>query len=235
MTATLNKRRGPPPQEERLGEETKSQGVANSPLSRKLAGWGAAWGAAGFVLGGMGWIAVYLVSVRFASAPPTSVVPLDLSIGLYMGTIVLSVVGLIGLHALQRGSYGGIGRAGFYTILASSVATVVAGVGYLLGSPVLGWLANPVGTLGIVVGFSLYGAATVQAKVMPRWYGVALIIFLPVTVLLGPYAKLAVGVVQLVLGAVLWRRRAALTEKRLSEAQPENYRGYRERAFHAVG
>lgn len=219
MTAMLKTSRGPP-QEDQLGRETKSQEAAtnNSPSST-LAG----WGAAGFVLGGVGWIAVYLLSVRLTSMPLSTLVPLELSIGLYMGTIVLSVAGIIGLHALQRESYGGVGRAGFYTILASSAAIVVAGVGYLFGSAALGWLANPVGTLGIVVGFSLYGAATVQARVMPRWYGVVLIVFLPVTVLLGPYAKLAVGVVQLVLGAVLWMRRGAATEPPPSRAQPENY------------
>jgi hypothetical protein len=156
------------------------------------------------VLGGVGWIAVDLVSVRRASAPPTSLLPIQLSIGLYIGTIVLSVVGLIGLHALQRGSYGGVGRAGFYTILAASAAIVVTGVVHLFGSAALEWLANPVGVLGIIVGFSLYGAATVQAGVMPRWYGVMLIVFIPFSVLLGPYANMWMGVVLLVLGSMLW-------------------------------
>jgi hypothetical protein len=117
-------------------------------------------------------------------------------------------VGLIGLDALQRGSYGGVGRAGFYTILASSLAIVAGGAGHLFGTMALEWLAYPVGMLGVIVGFSLYGAATVQAGVMPRWYGVVLIVFLPISVLFGTYDNLWVGVVQLVLGSALWRRRA---------------------------
>jgi hypothetical protein len=124
-----------------------------------------------------------------------------------MATIVISVVGLVGLHVLQRGSYGGVGRAGFYTILASSAAIVAGGIGHLFGSMALEWLAYPVGMLGAIVGFSLYGEATAQAKVIPRWYGVMLIIFLPISVLFGVHDNLWVGVVQLVMGTVLWGRR----------------------------
>jgi hypothetical protein len=83
---------------------------------------------------------------------------------------------------------------------------VVAGTGHVFGSMALDWLVYPVGMLGILVGFSLYGAATVQAEVLPRWYGVLLIVYLPISVLLGPYADMWVGAVQLVLGSVLWRR-----------------------------
>lgn len=89
---------------------------------------------------------------------------------------------------------------------------MAGGVGHLFGSMALDWLAYPVGMLGVIVGFSLYGAATVQARVLPRWYGVVLIVFLPISVLFGVYDNLWVGVVQLVLGSVLWTRRALPTE-----------------------
>lgn len=82
----------------------------------------------------------------------------------------------------------------------------------MLGTMALEWLVYPVGMLGVIVGFSLYGAATVQARVLPRWYGVVLIVFLPISVLFGVYDNLWVGVVQLVLGSVLWTRRALPTE-----------------------
>ena len=206
--STLEIRREPPKEEDRPGEGTKSPGaVAGGAYSYLVK-----LGAIGFVLGGIGWIMVYLVSLRFTSGPPPSFLQPELSFWLYMGTIVLSVVGFIGLHALQRGSYGGIGRAGFYTILASSAAVVAGGAGRLFGSMALDWLAYPVGMLGVIVGFSLYGAATVQARVMPRWYGVALITFLPISVLFGTYDNIWVGMVQLVLGIVLWTRRARPTE-----------------------
>ena len=125
MEALPKKRRGPP-QEDLLREETEGKEEA----SGRSSAYPIKAGAIGFVLGDVGWIAVYLVSLGFASGPPPSLVLLELSSWLYMGTIVLSVVGLIGLHALQRGSYGGVGRAGFYTILVSS------GAGLPLGSRV---------------------------------------------------------------------------------------------------
>jgi hypothetical protein len=207
LATTLHKRRRGSPQH-LLGEPIKRQeGVTDSSTSYLIKA-----GAIGFVLGGMGWIAVYLLSLRMASGPPPSFLPLEISLWLYMGTIALSVVGLVGLHALQRGSYGGIGRAGFYTILASSLAIVAGGVGHLFGTMALEWLAYPVGMLGVIVGFSLYGVATVQARVLPRWYGIVLIVFLPISVLFGVYDNLWVGVVQLALGSVLWTRRARPTD-----------------------
>jgi hypothetical protein len=207
MAPTLE-RRTEPSQEGRSREGGKAQEGATSGFSSYLI----KVGAVGLMLGGLGWIAVYLLSLRLASAPLPDVLPAEFSLWLYMGTILLSVVGLIGLHAVQRGSYGGVGRAGFYTILASSVAIVAGGIGQLFGSMALEWLAYPVGMLGVIVGFSLYGAATAQARVLPRWYGVMLIVFLPLSVLFGTYDNLWVGVVQLILGSVLWRRRLLPTE-----------------------
>ena len=95
MAPTLKRRRGPP-QEDQLGEGTKSQGPAVGGSSSHLV----KLGAIGFGLGGVGWISVYLLSLRLALTPPTSLLPLEFSLWLYMGTIAVSVVGLVGLHAL---------------------------------------------------------------------------------------------------------------------------------------
>ena len=83
-----------------------------------------------------------------------------------------------------------------------------------------------------MVGFSLYGVATVHAKVLPRWYGVVLIVFLPISVFLGVYAYIWVGVVQLVLGSVLWTRRARPTE---SAPRVHCLRTTEKHSSHAVG
>jgi hypothetical protein len=227
MPATLKRRRGPP-QDHQLVEGIRSQeGSVKSYSSYLIKG-----GAVGLVLGGVGWIAVYLLSLKMASAPPPSFMPPEFSLWLYMATIAVSLIGLVGLHALQRRSYGGVGRAGFYTILVSSVVIVASGVGHLFGSMALDWLAYPVGMVGVIVGFSLYGAATVQAKVLPRWYGVVLIVFLPISVLFGVYDNLWVGAVQLVLGTVLWTRRARPTE---SAPRVHGLRTTEKHSFHAVG
>ena len=48
-----------------------------------------------------------------------------------------------------------------------------------------------------MVGLILYGAATLQAKVLPRWCGIAFIVVLPVTILLGDYGGMFFGLVWL--------------------------------------
>jgi hypothetical protein len=63
-----------------------------------------------------------------------------------------------------------------------------------------------VGILFKLVGFVLYGVATLQAKVLPRWYGVALITLVPFSVALLVYGNIWTGLVLLVLGYALWLR-----------------------------
>jgi hypothetical protein len=66
----------------------------------------------------------------------------------------------------------------------------------------------------MIVGFVLYGAATVQARVLPRWYGVLLIVFAPIGEALGTnYGNIWLGLALLVLGYALWLRRGASTEQ----------------------
>ena len=127
---------------------------------------------------------------------------------LFVVGILLVVVGLVGFHELQRGSYGRIGRAGFYTVVVASLIQVVGLVGFLLGSMALEWLIL-VGGLGSLVGFVLYGAATLRTGVLPRWCGVAIIVVLPASIPLGEYASLLFGIVWLALGYVLWSQRAS--------------------------
>jgi hypothetical protein len=60
------------------------------------------------------------------------------------------------------------------------------------------------GLLGMLLGFLLLGIATLRARVLPQWAGVALILVLPVAALLGDYGGgLVLGIVWLALGYVL--------------------------------
>jgi hypothetical protein len=68
---------------------------------------------------------------------------------------------------------------------------------FLAGSLALEWISFP-GTLGMLVGFVLYGIATVQARVMPRWYGLTLIVALPFTLPLATYETTVLGLILLV-------------------------------------
>src|SRR5215204_3646644 len=103
----------------------------------------------------------------------------------FVVALLLVIAGLVGFHALQKGNYGRIGRAGFYTaVVIATLGQILGLVALLLGSVVLEWFI-PIGSLAVLVGFVLYGAATLQARVLPRWCGIGFIVGLPVTIALG--------------------------------------------------
>ncbi len=114
--------------------------------------------------------------------------------------LLLVVMGFIGLHAVQRRSYGWLGTAGFATVLVGFMLLMAGNMGefwvfsdqsyegvgrnaswglFLLGHPILA-----IGTL-------LFGIATVRAKVFPREAAIL-------------FAVMGVGVVVPFLGAVIF-------------------------------
>jgi hypothetical protein len=115
--------------------------------------------------------------------------------------------------------YGELGVAGFYAafigvalMLVNTVATI------LVGREVLDWLIV-LGFLGTSVGLVLVGAATLRAEVLPRWYGVLLIVAvldISVYFALGDYGgAILYGLLWLALGYVLWIRKEAAREHSL--------------------
>ena len=66
-------------------------------------------------------------------------------------------------------------------------------------------------TLGMLVGFVLYGAATLRARVLPRWYGLVLILAMPVLLPLSVYGTALFGLSLVVLGYGSWLHRGAAT------------------------
>ncbi len=156
--------------------------------------------------------------------------PLDI---LAILAYVLLAVGLVGFHALQQRSYGRIGRAGLYTTIAAFVLWEILLLGGLLGSgEELEWLVL-VGVLGTLVGEVLYGAATLQARVLPRWCGVLFIVLTPGTILASLAAFRArdflwdaasilwTGLAWLALGYGLWSHRSSGAA---AEQQPSRVR-----------
>ncbi len=131
---------------------------------------------------------------------------------MFVVAMLLVLAGMVGFHALQQGHYGLLGWAGFYTVVVGILAQVLGLVLLLSGSTALLWLV-PVATLAILVGFALYGVATLRAKVLPRWCGVALIVAFPAAVALGTYSYFWLGLVWIALGYVLWRKRGTATER----------------------
>jgi hypothetical protein len=135
------------------------------------------WGGIAAMLGGVLWVVWSLlirVSFQAAGGP--------FSDGLLLLAALFTRAGLVGLHALQEGDYGRIGRAGFYTAAIGLLAQVLAALIMLMGSEAvfLQWLVAPFGSLAIMVGLVLYGAATLHARVLARWCGLGLIVVPPV-------------------------------------------------------
>ncbi len=141
---------------------------------------------------GAGVLAIVYGLISFAVGKGDEPGPLDILVILAM---VLEVVGLVGFHTLQGRNYGRIGRAGLYTTIGSIVLFELLLLASLLGGDVsLGGLVA-VGVLGTLVGFVLYGAATLQARVLPRWCGILLIILVPVGSRLGDLQPIWDGLV----------------------------------------
>jgi len=123
----------------------------------------------------------------------------------YLVALLLMLVGLLGLHALQKDHYGRIGRIGFLTVVVASLAQVLSLIVFLLGSEALiRWLSFPGYYVAVPVGLILYGVATLQARMLPRWCGLGLIIIPPVTVVLGNPGWILFALLWLALGYVLW-------------------------------
>lgn len=155
--------------------------------------------------------------------------------------LMLVPVGMAGFHVLQGHSYGREGRAGLWWVVVGSLAAVLGGVVFFtLGesgdflqatSPwalvwmALGLLGLVVGLVGLLVGFASYGVATLRARVLPRWWGVAFIAVLPValaSIVLGIFLRyfwaflslpIVFGLAWLALGYALWSRRVIATQR----------------------
>lgn len=162
----------------------------------RWAGSAAVLGGAAFVLDG--------VLVLTVDAVWTNVV--------YLVATLLMLVGLAGLHTLQKSGFGRLGRSGFWTVVVASVGQVLGLLVYLAGSDVLDWLIFPVGFLAVPVGLVLYGIATLRAKVLPRLCGLGLIIVPPVAVVLGDYGGVLFGLMWVALGYALLVRKDASPE-----------------------
>lgn len=157
------------------------------------------WGALGALLGGVVFVVDSLLVLATPEAAWTSVV--------YIVAVLLVLVGLVGLHTLQKRNYGRVGRTSLWTVIVASLAQILGIVVSLSGSSALNWLVFPVGSLAVLVGFVLYGAATLQARVLPRWYGLGLIIIPPIAIASEPTGELLFGLLWLALGYMLWSRR----------------------------
>ena len=103
------------------------------------------WGAIGLMLGGVTWVVLGLSAlVGYLQA-----IPGREDVVLFIVALLLTAAGLVGLHTLQRASYGILGQAGFYVALVAIAGRILGAVVFLAGSSALEWISLP-GTLGIL-------------------------------------------------------------------------------------
>ena len=146
------------------------------------------------------------------------------SVLLFVAVWLLLLVGLVGFHALQKAHYGRIGLAGFYAVIVGAsfmvVAQILTWIGLTLGITALVF-PDPVGLLIVMVGLILYGVATLQAKVLPRWCGVGFIVCVPVLIGISVVSEeygemlggILFGLLWLALGYVLWSDSGVTAER----------------------
>jgi hypothetical protein len=169
-------------------------------------------GALAAMVGGMLFVAFPLLGYVRVAVP---------FFGGMVGGLLLIGVGMIGFHALQRQRYGRVGVAGFWLVIIASLVVAYGVVDFFIWGDFLqqappAWLGG--GLLGLVVGLVLYGIATLQAKVLPRWCGVTFMVALPIALALSvrlPFAAapFVFGLAWLALGYALWVRRGASAEQ----------------------
>ena len=174
------------------------------------------WGGLAAMISGV----LFIVLFAIPESPPGSFLDNFGSV-VFLVALLLLLAGLVGFHNLQKGNYGRIGRAGFYTVIVAASAQILAALVRLAGSTALEFL-DSVGLLGVTVGFVLYGAATLQARMLPRWCGVGFIVGLPVWLVVsavlpgesgGVLGGMLFGLLWVALGYVLWSQRGTTVEQ----------------------
>lgn len=124
-----------------------------------------------------GLLFLVLSAVSLATDPLSG---LDL---LFAAAWLCAVLPVLALHAMHSGRDGALGTAGTVAIVVGAVANALGLVVQVAGSDALSLLVLPVGGLLLFVGLVLLGVATWRARVLPRWYGAAMIAALPLTFL----------------------------------------------------
>ena len=111
------------------------------------------------------------------------------------------MAGIAGLHTLQRGLYGRLGAAGSLVTFVGFALQLVTGIalsvigGTSAASTVVLALLFLLSVPAPSVGLALLGVATLRARVLPSWFGVLLIVGLPLVAVLVRLQLVVVGVV----------------------------------------
>ena len=143
------------------------------------------WGGPALILGGLLWGLTYLTELvigvtageeAYNRADPSASVLEWFWPAFFMGAIVFLGVGLLGVRARLEGRSRILGIVG---ALLACIAIVAASINLVLltgitGTPTAADVLGFAGVLGILIGATLLGIATLRAGVLPRWARFAL-------------------------------------------------------------
>jgi len=138
------------------------------------------WGGPALILGGLLWGLTYLTEIIigvtqgedvYNRADPSASVLEWFWPAFFMGAVLFLGIGLLGVWARLEGRSRMFGFAGAFL---ASVAIVAASINLVLlagvtGEPTAADGLGFAGVLGVLIGATLLGSATIRAKVLPRW------------------------------------------------------------------
>ncbi len=162
-------------------------------------------GAGGAVVAAAGYVAMFAVEMTKTGGLDRPLPNVPLVVGL-AGTLLA----ILGLHALQRGSYGRLGVVGFWIALVGSLVALVGLLILVTTDPAsstdvddLGLIGSVLGRDLLLIGFALLGIATLKAWVLPRWCGWLIAVGLPISILGLPF--IGEGIIWALVGYALFR------------------------------
>jgi hypothetical protein len=85
------------------------------------------------------------------------------------GTLLLLLVGMIGLYLRYRTDTNGFGKFGLIVGVLGGVISLAAAIPLSTNEPEWSWTAWWVGTLLYFLGLGVFGIAAVRDKLLPRW------------------------------------------------------------------
>jgi hypothetical protein len=104
---------------------------------------------------------------------------------LWMVPFALTMLAFYFVHMLQRGAGQNMERAGFYFVMIASTLAFLGNLGVSFQQRVLATLGFPWGAALWTVGLIAFGIGTWQAKILPRYVALTLILLEPGSILTG--------------------------------------------------
>jgi hypothetical protein len=111
----------------------------------------------------------------------------------FLAALVGSIVTVAGLHALQRGRYGWVGTVGASVTVIGNLLFSYGTIEQIVAGASVGPGIQTVGFWFTLGGLVILGIATLQARLLPLWCGVVLVMGFPILWVLGPPLGTALG------------------------------------------